>query len=175
MYYIAIVCPPELDKRITSFKRWMREHFGCTASLRSPAHITLVPPFWWEPAREDELIKGLQGYPADYRETEVRLNGFSHFGNRVLFVRVQPDEHLEAMRQEALSYFIPLLGRSFKVGDRPFVPHITIANRDLKPGDFIKAWDHFREMEFLAIFTASTVSLLRLLPEKWMVIAERKW
>ncbi|HEY6506286.1 MAG TPA: hypothetical protein VIZ28_20055, partial [Chitinophagaceae bacterium] len=44
MYYVALLCSPETDGKVQQFKYWMRERFGCTAALRSPAHITLIPP-----------------------------------------------------------------------------------------------------------------------------------
>jgi hypothetical protein len=45
----------------------------------------------------------------------------------------------------------------------------------MKRGDFISAWEHFRNMPFDESFTTSAISLLKLGPEKWNVIAEKNW
>ena len=59
MYYLAIVCPDELNKKILSFKLWMQEKFDCKVALKSPAHITLIPPFWFAAEEEDILLQAL--------------------------------------------------------------------------------------------------------------------
>jgi hypothetical protein len=39
MYFIASVCPEEIDKQVMKWKLWMKEKYGCEAALRSPAHV----------------------------------------------------------------------------------------------------------------------------------------
>ena len=45
MYFIALVAPEEINTPILKWKTWFRDNFGCTVALKSPAHITLIPPF----------------------------------------------------------------------------------------------------------------------------------
>ena len=53
MYYVALVCPNEIDEVINRFKVWMKDRFGCKAAMKSPAHITLVAPFWLEDKKQN--------------------------------------------------------------------------------------------------------------------------
>ena len=175
MYYVAIVCHPKVNEKVLQFKYWMKEQFGCVVALKSPAHITLIPPFWLEEKKEAELQQALQSLSININEPEIYLEGFSHFSNRVLFIHVKENLALEEIKRQTEVYFIQQFIDSIKTDDRPFHPHVTIANRDLNPSDFIKAWEYFSKKEFKETFRTRSISLLKLGPDKWNVIGERKW
>lgn len=173
MYFLAVLCPAPIDKKVQIHKLWMRDHFGCTVALKSAAHITLIPPFWMETTSEELLIQTLRHLQTSIPAFQIQLNGFSHFSNRVLFVAVNENHQLGSLRKAVEDHFIQPFHDIIKPDDRPFHPHVTIANRDIKPGDFIKAWDHFKRLPFAEEFEATTVSLLKLGPGIWNVIAEQ--
>ncbi len=173
MFFVAVHCPAVVDGKIQKHKLWMRDHFGCTVALKSAAHITLVTPFWLKNDSEQSLIDTLQSFHTDHLPVEIQLQDFSHFSNRVIFVTVNENQQLGALRKETEDHFIQSFPNTIKPDGRPFHPHITIANRDMKPGDFIIAWEHFSKEHFEENFRATTVSLLKLTAEKWTVIAEK--
>jgi len=173
MYYVAIVCTGKPAKRIRQYKQWMKEHFACTVAMRSPAHITLIPPFWIDELQENKLRRVLQAFESDIGQIDVHLNGFDHFGNRVLFVNPANSPELEQLKQQVENHFINYLGNIIKADGRPFHPHITIANRDLKPTDFAKAWAHFSKIDLQESFQANTVSLLKLNEGRWDIVFEK--
>ena len=175
MYFIAIACHAEVNEKVLLFKSWMKEQFGCVVALRSPAHITLVPPFWLEEMKEIELQQALQSFSLNMDDVEIILQGFSHFSNRVLFINVKENPALEKIKQQTEKHFVELSGGLIKTDNRSFHAHVTIANRDLNPPDFIKAWGHFSNKEFKETFRTRTISLLKLSPDKWNIIGERKW
>src|SRR6201988_3109775 len=145
MYFVAIVCPPATDKDVLQFKNWMNEQFGCVVALKSPAHITLIPPFWLDESEEEKLLETLQNFTSDRDELEIQLDGFSKFGKRVLFICVLEDPDLGIIKKETENHFVKTFADVIEKDDRPFHPHVTIANRDLKPGDLEKAWQHFEK------------------------------
>lgn len=175
MYYVAILCPPETDEKILQFKHWMKDRFNCVVALKSPAHITLIQPFWLEESREPELLQTFRSFTSDSDEMNIGLDGFSHFTNRVLFVNVKEDHSLDEIKKQVEIHFINSFGDVIKKDDRAFHPHITIANRDLKPNDFLKAWEHFSKKDFTTTFRTRTVSLLKLTPARWTVIEQKYW
>lgn len=170
MYFAAIVCPPELDKKILDFKTWMKEQFGCVVALRSPAHITLVPPFWLAETREPELLQSIGSFINNMSMLEIQLDNFSHFNKKVLFIRVAGDPVLEEFKSQVTGHLMQSFPNIIKEEARPFQPHITIANRDMLPGHFRKAWEYFSKKEFREIFHSSKISLLKLGPTKWEVM-----
>jgi len=175
MYYVALICPEETDNKVNEFKFWIKQHFGCVIALKSPAHITLIPPFWLELKMEPELIKTLQSFRSNMDELEIHLDGFSHFGKRVLFVDVKNNPALIELRNQAANHFLKSFSDVIKKEDRSFYPHITIATRDIKPGEIAMALNHLNNVGFHEHFRISTISLLKLSPTKWNVINSANW
>lgn len=172
MYYVALVCPNEIDEVINRFKVWMKDRFGCKAAMKSPAHITLVAPFWLEDKKENELREALRSFSPNPGKLEINLDGFFHFNMRTLYVQVEDNPVLNWLKKESEDYFFGLFPRDVKKDDHPFQPHITIANRDLKPGDFEEAWNYFSTLGYTATFQVETVSLLEHMEGKWHVVGE---
>ncbi|MBL7744612.1 MAG: 2'-5' RNA ligase family protein [Chitinophagaceae bacterium] len=175
MYYIALLCPPDVNEMVLQFKYWMRDRFACIAGLKSPAHITLIPPFWLEEAKEPELLKAFHSFTSDMSELNIELNGFSHFGKKVLFVQVKDNPATEELKNQAEDHFTSIFPANIKKDDRSFHPHVTIATPDIKPSDFDRVWEHFSKKDFAANFITRTISLLKLSPGKWNVLSQRNW
>jgi 2'-5' RNA ligase len=173
MYYVAIVCPKKIDEKVFQLKEWMRKQFGCMVALKSPGHITLIPPFWMDEERENELIETLQQFKSNDKP-EIHLKDFSHFGDRVLFIHVNENEQLTQLKEQAETHFIQSFNGVIKKDERPFNPHVTIANRDVSPSTFVKAWAHFSKEKFEESFIAEEISVLKLNSGRWDVIAEKK-
>jgi len=174
MYFLALVCDPSLEEKVLQLKYQMRDRYGCVTALRSPAHITLVAPFWLDEPKEGELYKALDVFDSDIGSLQIELNGFSHFNRKVLFIQVIENPGLEELKNQVTDHFINQFGDVIKRDLRPFHPHITIANRDLKPGDFLKAWEQYSRKTFKEHFEANTISLLKLSPGKWDVVRSRE-
>lgn len=174
MYFVALVCPPAINKEVNRFKKYMKDQFQCIVAMRSPAHLTLVKPFWIEANWEEYLLGTLNACDVNITPFDVDLEGFSHFGKRVLYVDVKQNTQLNELKKRVEDHFIKTFGDSLRKELLSFQPHITIANRDLKPGDFEKAWEHFKTLKYEATFRAEKISLLKLVDGKWMVYSEKQ-
>ena len=174
MYYLAVVCPPAIDEQIRTYKQWLLTHFGCKAALKSTAHITLVAPFWLEASKEPLLLHHLELLQTALLPVEIELHNFSHFGKKVLFVHVKENQTLARLQGAAEDHFAQHFPE-IKRDQRPFHPHVTLATRDLTPGAFQQEWQRFSNEKYQAVFTADRVSLLKLSPGKWNIIAEKKF
>lgn len=175
MYFIAILCPEQIDNKIFQLKQWMKERFGCVVGLKSQAHITLIPPFWLDVEQESLLMQVLDNFKSDLDELEIQLDGFSHFGKKVLFIRVNENPGLDEIKKQTEEYFRTIFPRAIKKDDRPFWPHVTVATRDLKPSDFLQALEYFSCKQFAEIFCTKTISLLKLVSGKWSTKAQKQW
>jgi len=60
-------------------ERFMKEHFNCEIALRSPAHITLVPPFWMNDDLENKLKDEISLFSQRQTSFEIHLNDFAAF------------------------------------------------------------------------------------------------
>lgn len=161
LYFIAIVTPDEINEQCLLWKNYMLRQYGCKVALRSPAHITLIPPFSMKPEKEkglqqlmDQFAKGQQPFP-------VHVKDFGAFAPKVIYLDVESNDPLNECRMALEKVLIDKGGFGIKKEDRPFHPHITIANRDLDKKDFRLAWEHFKELHYKAGFTAADICLLR--------------
>lgn len=169
MYFIAIVLPDELDKKVQKWKELMHEKYGCSVGLRSPAHITFIPPFWMDEEKEQQLISDVDTVSTPVHPFIISLNNFSAFKPRTIFVDVVVNEELRSLKS-AVDTFFSKTGYKIKIDNRPFHPHITIATRDLHKKDFQEAWPLFETKKFKAEWKANGLSVLRHNRANWDVI-----
>lgn len=172
MYFIAIIAPDTINQQVLEWKNYMLRRFDCRVALRSPAHITIVPPFHMAEHLEQLLIDAMGAIAAQQEKIPVHLQNFGAFAPRVIYVHVQPDEVLRQLRDYTEDQLIRAERFPVRSDPRPFHPHITIANRDLRKGDFAAAWEHFCNRRYEASFDAGALSLLRLGEGGWEVIAD---
>lgn len=166
MYFVAVVLPKPLDEKILVYKKWMQERYGCKVGLKSPAHITLIAPFWMNADREDELKNDLQTFSSSVKLFALSTKKFSAFKPRTLFVATKESEALNELKKQTDSFF-QHKDYKMKKENRPFHPHITIATRDLRKADFADAWLHFENKSFGEAFEAKGLSLLKHNGRRW--------
>ena len=170
LYFIAIVAPDHINQQVLEWKHYMQQQFNCQVALKSPAHITLVPPFSMRNEQEPELTGILEQLAPQLQRFPVHLKNFDAFKPRVIFVHIQPDDRLQQLKKKVESTLLQTNRFPVKKEDRPFHPHITIANRDLQKEDFQSAWQHFQSIQYEAVFEADNVSLLRHNGAKWDLV-----
>lgn len=171
MYFLAVVTPAHINEQVLKWKHYMRDHYRCTVALRSPAHITLIPPFWMDDALENKLISDLGSFAAQRYGLTIRLKGFDAFKPKVIFVGVEKNEALGELKSALEDH---LEKYPIKKDTRPFHPHLTIANRDLMKKDFAPAFAHFSNIEYEVEFPADAISLLKHNGVEWQVITSHK-
>ena len=170
MYFLAIVLPLEINEKVLAWKKWMLEKYDCKVGLKSPAHITLVPPFWMELEKEEELIREVEHICSNLQPFDAVTDNFSCFPPKTIFIALAPNAYLDEVKKATDKHFSILPGYKIKKDDRPFHPHITIATRDLYKRSFHEAWSFFAQKEFREEWTATGISLLRHNKKNWDVI-----
>lgn len=169
LYFIAITAPPEIDEQVLEYKQYMLDKFGCKVALKSPAHITLVPPFTLPDSERETLQHALKDFTSGCTDFTVELRNFAAFPPRVLYVDVTGNKPLQQL-QAALEESLLRLAFPVKKSTRPFHPHVTVANRDLDKQYFQQAWSHFKDQLFRADFPASGISLLKHNGSRWTTV-----
>jgi len=168
LFFIAIIPPFEIQEEVTAFKKYAAEHFDSKHALRSPPHITLIPPFHWEIAKRSQLLQFLSIYRFVPSSFGIRLKNFDCFAPRVIFVDVEPEPTLSEMQAHLAVAIQSELGISHK-GPFGFHPHMTIAFRDLTSSVFPKAWNHFAAQSYQRSFRVDTLNLLHHTPQGWQI------
>jgi 2'-5' RNA ligase len=170
MYFIALVLPQSINEKVVKYKQMMLEKYNCKVGLKSPAHITLVPPFWMEDEKERQLISDIATLSDRLRPFIVSTNNFSAFKPRTLFIAVAPNEQLNEVKKATDDFFKNISFSEIKIETRPFHPHITIATRDLFKKSFHEIWPWFAGKEFIEEWTVEGISILKHNKKNWDVI-----
>lgn len=173
MYFFAVVAPAAINEQVLEWKHYMRDHYGCTVALRSPAHITLIPPFWMNEELENELKANAAAFSKDQQPFEIRLHNFDAFKPRVIFVNVEENALLQDLKLSLEGFLLAQQKYPIKKESRPFHPHLTIANRDLRKKDFAPAFEHFSKIGYQKSFVAHELALLKHDGMQWNVYI--KW
>jgi len=175
LYFIGIIPPDDLLNQINLLKRDISEKYACRHALKTPAHITLQMPFKRFPEIESYLQEKLKHFSENYFSFPVELNGFGHFGNRVIFIAIQKNESLDMLFKRLSNYLLNervLIENEIK---QQFVPHITLAHRDLKSEKFNYAWNEYGSKFFSERFIADSMTLFRHNFKKWEIINNFKF
>ena len=162
LYYIAAICPDTVNRQVQIFKQYMQDKYGSKAAQKSPAHLTIVPPFKAEEDIEKLLLDFVATYNFGLVPFDIRLNGFNHFDNKVLFVDVMHNDSLNAMVKDINTQFgteFPSINFRTKPD---FHPHVTIATRDIPEHKFNEVWAYFQQQQIDAAYTCKELSVMKL-------------
>ena len=169
MYFLAIVLPAPFDEKLRRYKKWMQEKWSCNVGLKSPAHITIIPPFWMPEEKEEALREDMEKLAGQVPPFVLTTDNFSAFRPRTIFVAVQPNAVLSQLKKLSADAFHPL-DYGLKIETRPFHPHVTIATRDLHKKDFAEAWPYFEKETCIETLPVDGLSLLRHNSRTWDVV-----
>ena len=173
-YFLAILPPEKIATEIVAFQKEIEDNFGAIHTQKTPPHITIIPPFECAPEKLSELTSMLalflKGKATD--DMIIELNNFQRFESRTLFVDVAKNDEFEMLCKELKILFNQQKIIKQRVEKHYFVPHITIANKDIKKRDFKVAWENFKEREYRREFSLKSLVVLKLIEKQWTVMNE---
>ncbi len=168
MYYVTLLCPLAIDEQIDIYKQAVKSNFACEVAAKSPAHITLITPFFLSDSKYMELTQKLEEFESIITEVDVNIEGFNFFGKRVIFADVHVNDNLAALQEQVENYLKNSGFPFIREAKKPYHPHVTIATRDLKEEDFDAAWSMFEGKSFSASFSTNAIHIMKLVDDKWV-------
>jgi 2'-5' RNA ligase len=169
LHFIAIVAPENINRKVLEWKHYMRDQFQCKVALKSPAHVTLMAPFDLPDHLQANMQQQLLPFAARQQSFPIQLKNFAAFKPRVIYVDVLPSAQLNELKAALETSLLQSNRFPIKKEERPFHPHVTIANRDLHAKDFPLAWQHFQQINYEASFMANAIALMRHNGQVWEV------
>jgi 2'-5' RNA ligase len=171
LYFLALLPPPDIQDEVTRYKQYAAEYFNASHALKSPPHITLIPPFWWEENRISEIIEWVENWTTQTASFTIALNDFDCFKPRVIYIDVVPNVELTQLQ----NHLKIGLKTKFQLSPdkRPdYHPHMTVAYKDLSKRMFYAAWDYYQKQSFKHHFQVNGVSLLKHNQKRWKIDTE---
>ncbi len=173
LYFIAILPPEDVRNIISGLKEYMKENYKAAHALKSPPHITLIPPFRWPETDQDIIIREIERFSEKEKAFTVTLKDYGAFPPRVLYINISRNRILEDLYSRfvlATEKWLTLTDKVIRAGR--FSPHITLATRDLSKDNFHKAWEEFRDKSFSADFVVDKIVLLKHNGKNWDIFHE---
>jgi 2'-5' RNA ligase len=166
LFFLALVPDNPVQHEIMDLKNEAARRFQSKHALKSPAHITIIPPFFWEDQDVPELRATL--LPQVFKQSPllVEIDGFDRFDKRVIFVKPKVTRAMKELHRNVESACKEELAIPLKSG-HSFNPHLTIAFKDLKRSIFPLAWEYFQNLTYRRSFWARGLSLLRHNGQLW--------
>jgi 2'-5' RNA ligase len=168
LYFLAIIPPTPVYERVHELKLIFAREYHSSHALNSPPHITVIPPFKIPHVSLTILAKFFHENMVFFQPYIVMLDGFGCFQPRVIYIKPQISPLFTEARNQLLSRFYELFPQS-RQDTRPFLPHMTVAFKDLIPTMFSKAWPVVSRMDFSAFFRIDELVLLKYESGKWVV------
>ena len=173
LYFFALVPPEEIQSTVTEIKNDFKERFNAEHALKSPPHITLIPPFEFLPSEENGLIKNLESFVSEESGFMQELENFGTFPPKVIYIKVLKSEFLEGMYKRFLKHMEMNLGLGNKSNSqKKFRPHMTVAFRDLTRENFYLAKSEYAEKKISFCYLVHGICLLRHNGQYWDIIHE---
>lgn len=181
-YFLALLPPEDMQEAINAIQQQFAEQYQSRKALNAPPHITLQAPFEWPsqfiPSTHQDrsittLVQGLTEFAACRTSVPVQLSGFGAFAPRVIYVQVQQTPELLALHAQLQTY----CAQTWQISDsrtqhRSFIPHITVAFRDLSQANFRASWPIYQDRIFDHQFVVSALTLLRHNGQRWDVFTQ---
>jgi len=168
-YFLALIPPASISNEIIAFQKEIEAQFGAIHAQKAPPHITVIPPFNCEQEKLNSFIIELKGFlmSSHYSDITIALDNFQRFESLTLFVDVAKNEAFEKFCKAVKLLFKQQKIIKQRVEKHYFIPHITIANKDIKKRDFKQAWEVFKERSYRQSFRLSELYVLELKNGTW--------
>lgn len=178
-HFLGVLIPEDITLTLEDCRRYMNEAYGCKSGYGTPIHITLVPPFHLP---EEYTTAGLvQAIEKDVLPQAAQLkfnahiDNFDAFGDRTIFAKVIQDEKWTVLRDKVLAAVLKAAPGCTKKDQRPFQPHLTVANRDIPAGVSTAALEVMSELNLVEDFPVNNITIFERKGGKWEAVWSREF
>jgi 2'-5' RNA ligase len=170
---IAIIPPEPLYSDIRNEQTYIAATWGPKRALRTPPHITIIPPMLLNPDEVGWLYGIAYAIAGTVAPFSIQLKNYSSFKPRVIFISpiVSPAlSDLHSIWHQAIITRMPHV--LAKYPDRPYHPHLTLAHKDVTHTQFDSMWKYYADKPYLASFNADRFCILTHTDDGWSVEKE---
>ena len=170
-HFLGVLIPEDITLTLEDCRRYMNEAYGCKSGYGTPIHVTLVPPFHLpEEYTTADLIQAIEKDvlpQAAQLKFDAHIDNFDAFGDRTIFAKVIRDEKWTALRDKVLAAVLKAAPGCTKKDQRPFQPHLTVANRDIPAGVSADALEVMNELNLVEDFPVDNITIFERKGGKW--------
>ncbi|MCQ2579056.1 MAG: 2'-5' RNA ligase family protein [Treponema sp.] len=170
-HFLGVLVPEDITLTLEDCRRYMNEAYGCKSGYGTPIHVTLVPPFHLpEEYSTADLVQAIEKDvlpQAAQLKFDAHIDSFDAFGDRTIFAKVIRNEKWTALRDKVLAAVLKAAPGCTKKDQRPFQPHLTVANRDIPDGVSADALEVMNELNLVEDFPVDNITIFERKGGKW--------
>lgn len=167
---IAILPQEPYFSEIRKEQEYIATTWGPVHALRTPPHITIVPPVSLTSSEVGWLFGMAGALSGSLPSFKMELHDYGSFKPRVIFINTIINRELHEMydlwHQALLSKMPHVLD---KYPDRPYHPHLTLAHKDVSTQQFDRIWRYYANKKYRVSFTADHFCILNHTENGWEV------
>ena len=172
-HFLGVLIPEDITLTLEDCRRYMNEAYGCKSGYGTPIHVTLVPPFHLpEEYTTADLVQAIEKDvlpEAAKLKFDAHIDNFDAFGDRTIFAKVIRDEKWTALRDKVLAAVLKAAPGCTKKDQRLFLPHLTVANRDIPAVVSADALEVMNELNLVEDFPVDNITIFERKGGKWEV------
>ncbi|RPD48708.1 2'-5' RNA ligase family protein [Hymenobacter sediminis] len=166
LYLVALLPPEPIRSEMWALKQEVHQRTGSRNAINLLPHITLVPPLRQPPEFDAKAAETLREFAAGQLACPIRLENFAWFQSRTLYVHVAEAEAVQRLHAALYQWCATRLPE-VPAPTRPFVPHVTLATRDLPPAQVPTLRAEFAQRTYAATAVWNELVLFRHDGHKW--------
>lgn len=170
-HFLGVLIPEDITLTLEDCRRYMNEAYGCKSGYGTPIHVTLVPPFHLpEEYTTADLVQAIEKDilpQAAQLKFDAHIDNFDAFGDRTIFAKVIRNEKWTALRDKVLAAVLKAVPGCTKKDQRPYQPHLTVANRDIPAGVSADALEVMNELNLVEDFPVDNITIFERKGGKW--------
>ncbi len=168
-HFVGVLLPEDITLTLEDCRRYMNQAYGCKSGHGTPIHVTLVPPFKLPEAFTTENLaqaieKNLSSKNLSFT---AHINNFDAFADKTLFAKVTANQKWTDLRDETVKSVLNAFPGCTKKDTRTFVPHLTVANRDIPPGTMTAALTVMNELNLTEDFPVDNITIFEKASHHW--------
>ena len=170
-HFLGVLVPDDITLTLEDCRRYMNENYGCKSGYGTPIHVTLVPPFRLpEEFRTADLVAAIEKEVLPLAEKikfDAHIENFDAFGDRTVFAKVTASKNWTALRDKVVAAVLNAAPGCTKKDQRPFQPHLTVANRDIPAGASVNALKVLNELNLVEDFQVDNITIFERKGGRW--------
>lgn len=170
-HFLGVLVPDDITLTMEDCRRYMNENYGCKSGYGTPIHVTLVPPFRLpEEFRTADLAAAIEKEVlplAEKLKFDAHIENFDAFGDRTVFAKVIASKNWTALRDKVVAAVLNAAPGCTKKDQRPFQPHLTVANRDIPAGASVNALKVLNELNLVEDFPVDNITIFERKGGRW--------
>lgn len=176
LYFYAIIPPEKIQASVTEIKKDFKHRYNAKHALKSPPHITLIPPFEYNNSEERRLIENLELFSIETTNFLLKLENFGAFPPKVIYIKVLQSDYLLNIYNRFRKFMSENLGiENISHDSGKFKPHMTVAFRDLTKENFYMANAEYKEKQISFSYLVQSISLLGHNGKFWEIVHEARF